>query len=104
MIELVRNSEGNRLVMRIEKQQKIRILGALRLSVANFGCRAVHEHAECAHPSAVFPIRTLHALAVGTKPDNVFVRMLGVRIMIIEHAAMEIRMLLAILNHPLRES
>src|ERR1700722_10463982 len=103
MIELVRNSEGNRLVMRIEKQQKIRILGALRLSVPNLGCRAVHEHAEGAHPTAVFPILALHALAVRAKPDNVFVRMLGVGIMVIEHAAVEIRMLLPVLDHALRE-
>src|ERR1700744_6470729 len=103
VIKLVRYPESDRLMMRIHEQKKIRVLGALSLSVPNLGCSPVHEHAERAHPAAVFPVLALHALAVRAEPDDVLVRMLGVRIVVIERAAVKVWVLLAVLDHPLRE-
>src|SRR5271168_3581885 len=103
MIEFVRNAKGHRFVMPIEEQQEIRVLGALSMIVANFRGGAVHEHTESAHPAAVFPVLAFHAFAVGPEPNDVFVRMLCVLIMIVECAAVKIRMPLAIADHATRE-
>src|SRR6202049_1114775 len=99
----MRNAKRHGLVVGVEEQQKICVLGTLSLAIANLRRQTIDEHAESAHPAAVLPILGHHPLAVRSEPDDVLVPVPGLGIAIEEGIAMEIRMLLAVADHALRE-
>src|SRR6202790_5265499 len=68
MIQLVRNSKCHGFVMRVQKQEKVLVLCWLAFAVADFRRHAVEEHAERAHPSAVFPVLGVHSFPIRPKP------------------------------------
>src|SRR5579885_1470909 len=94
-IKLMRNAKRHRLMVGVQQQQKILVLRRPARTVAYLRGAAVQEHSEGAHPAAILPILRLHALAVGTEPDGVLVRMMGFGVMVVESEAMEVRMCLA---------
>src|SRR5580658_11007441 len=89
--------------MCVQQNQKIFVLGAIPGAVADFRGGAVQEHAERAHPAAVLPILGAHPLAVCAKPDDVLVGMRSVGVIVVKGIAVEIRVLLAVLDHALGE-
>src|ERR1700693_4166466 len=103
MIELIRNPEGHRLMVRVQQQQEVLVLRAPTLAVANLRRHPVEKHAERAHPPADFPVVGLHALAIRPEPNDVLVRMNRLRVVVIERKAMKVRMLLAVPVHPFNE-